>query len=199
MQTTDHVARHWLRRVAWEAALVVPAVAAYFAVRNVTAGGAGAAFENADRIVRLERALGLFQGESVQAAITGSETLVTLANWVYIWGHWPVILATGVTLFLLRRDRYWLLRNAMFVSGAIGFLFFALFPVAPPRLLDLGLLDTVTEQSTPTAHCNRRGSRTSTRPSRACTPAGTSWSESSSSARRPTSPCGRSPCSRRSP
>ena len=26
----------------------------------------------------------------------------------------------------------------MFASGLIGFLFFALFPVAPPRLLDLG-------------------------------------------------------------
>jgi hypothetical protein len=58
-----------------------------------------------------------------------------------------VILATGVALFVLRRDRYRLLRNAMFVSGAIGFLFFALFPVAPPRLLDLGLVDTVTQQS----------------------------------------------------
>jgi membrane-associated phospholipid phosphatase len=35
----------------------------------------------------------------------------------------------------------------MFVSGLIGFAFFALFPVAPPRMLDLGLVDTVTEQS----------------------------------------------------
>lgn len=139
--------RHTLRDVGWEAMLVLPAVAAYFAIRNVTAGGAGAAFDNADRIVDAERALGLFQEESVQATLRGSETIITLANWVYIWGHWPVILATGVALFLFRRDRYRLLRNAMFVSGAVGFLFFALFPVAPPRLLDLGLVDTVTQES----------------------------------------------------
>jgi len=35
----------------------------------------------------------------------------------------------------------------MFVSGAIGFLFFALLPVAPPRLLGLGLVDTVSQHS----------------------------------------------------
>lgn len=147
MRKPDGTTRAWLHDVAWEAVLVVPAVAAYFAIRNVTAGGAGTAFENGDRIVRLERALSLFWEENVQGAILDSETLVTLANWVYIWGHWPVILGTGIALFLLRRDRYRLLRNAMFISGAIGFLFYAFFPVAPPRLMDLGLVDTVTEQS----------------------------------------------------
>ena len=35
----------------------------------------------------------------------------------------------------------------MFVSGAIGFLFFAVLPVAPPRLFEMGLVDTVTQQS----------------------------------------------------
>jgi hypothetical protein len=147
VESAERVQRLWLRDVAWEAFLVLPAVAAYFAIRNVTAGGAGAAFENAQRLVRVERGLGLFEEEHVQAAILGSERLMTLANWVYIWGHWPVILATGLALFLLRRDRYRLLRNAMFVSGAIGFLFFAFFPVAPPRLMDLGLVDTVTQES----------------------------------------------------
>jgi len=50
-----------------------------------------------------------------------------LANWVCIWGHWPVILGTATVLFVHRRDRYYVLRNALFVSGAIGFLFFAFF------------------------------------------------------------------------
>jgi PAP2 superfamily len=54
-----------------------------------------------------------------------------LANWVYIWGHWPVILGTATVLFVYRRDRYYVLRNALFVSGAIGFLFFAFFPGRP--------------------------------------------------------------------
>ena len=70
MQKPDGVTRSWLRDVAWEAVLVVPAVAAYFAVRNVTAGGAALAFENADRIVHLERALGLFMSSSRPACTT---------------------------------------------------------------------------------------------------------------------------------
>jgi hypothetical protein len=136
--------------IAWqlfrEAALVNAAILAYFGIRNLTAGSVDTAFANARRLIRLEEALALGWERDVQAAIDGT-ALVTVANWVYIWGHWPVIVVTGVTLFVLRRDRYHLLRNAMFVSGAIGFVFFALFPVAPPRLLDLGLIDTVTQQS----------------------------------------------------
>jgi hypothetical protein len=134
------------RQLLREAALVNAAILAYFGIRNLTAGNVDTAFANARRLVRLEESLALSWERGIQTSIDGT-WFVTVANWVYIWGHWPVIVATGVTLFVVRRDRYRLLRNAMFVSGAIGFLFFTLFPVAPPRLLDLGLVDTVTEQS----------------------------------------------------
>lgn len=130
-----------------ELLLVALAALAYFGIRNATAGSADDAVANAQRIVRAEHALDLAWEPWIQKAITPRDELVTVANWIYIWGHWPVILATGVALFVLRRDRYRLLRNAMFVSGAIGFAFFAFFPAAPPRLLDLGLVDTVTQQS----------------------------------------------------
>lgn len=130
-----------------EAGLVALAMLAYFFVRNVTVGEADEAFANAERITDLEQSVHLAWEETLQASIVGSDFLVMLANWVYIWGHWPVILGTAIVLYLYRRDRYYLLRNALFVSGAIGFLFFALFPVAPPRLLELGLVDTVTDQS----------------------------------------------------
>jgi PAP2 superfamily len=137
---------HEHRELLKEAALVNAAILLYFGIRNRTEGAVETAFANARRLMRLEDATALAWEESVQAA-TDAAGLATLANWVYIWGHWPVIVTTGVALFVLRRDRYRLLRNAMFVSGAIGFLFYALFPVAPPRLADLGLVDTVAEQS----------------------------------------------------
>ena len=82
-----------------------------------------------------------------QAATVSNDAIVTLANWVYIFGHWPVILGVATALYLYRRRHYYVLRNAMFTSGLIGFLLFGLFPVAPPRLLDLGLVDTVTDRS----------------------------------------------------
>jgi membrane-associated phospholipid phosphatase len=53
-----------------------------------------------------------------------------------------------MTWLLVRRpSSYPLIRNAMVVSGAIGLVFFVTWPVAPPRLAALGLVDTVTEQS----------------------------------------------------
>ena len=52
-----------------------------------------------------------------------------------------------IALYVWRHDRYVLLRNAMFISGLIGFLFFAGVPMAPPRMADPGVVDTVTEYS----------------------------------------------------
>jgi hypothetical protein len=135
------------RTLAREVSLIVGAMLLYFGVRNLTAGSADVAFLNAERISRFERWAYLDWERGLQGAVIGRDTLVDFTNWVYIWGHWPVILTTALALFLWRRERYYLLRNAFFVSGAIGFLFFALLPVAPPRLFELGLVDTVTSQS----------------------------------------------------
>ena len=123
------------------------AALAYFGIRNLTVGAAGEAFANADWIARLEERLRLDWEHALQAPFVDQQVLVTLFNWIYIWGHWPVIVLTAITLYRLRPDRYVVLRNAIFLSGAIGFLFFALFPVAPPRLVDPALVDTVTQHS----------------------------------------------------
>lgn len=142
-------AREWLARhgLVREVLLVTFAMLVYFGIRNLTVGSADVAADNAERLLRAEQALGIAWEDEAQDLVDGSDRLVTFVNWVYIWGHWPVILTTAVALYLLRPERYFLLRNAMFLSGAIGFAFFAFFPVAPPRLLGLGLADTVTERS----------------------------------------------------
>jgi hypothetical protein len=132
---------------ALELALVAVAAAVYGGVRALTEGSVERAVENGEWLLRLERSLGLAWEDAVQSWALSSDTLVDLANWVYIWGHWPVIVASAVILYHTRRASYVLLRNAVFVSAAIGFLFFALCPVAPPRLIDAGLLDTVLERS----------------------------------------------------
>jgi membrane-associated phospholipid phosphatase len=130
-----------------ELSMILIAVAAYIGIRAVTEGRTEIAEANAHDLLRLQQLLGIDWESSLQALIIGSDSVVAVANWVYIYGHWPVIASVALILFLARRDRYRLLRNAVFISGAIGFLFFALLPVAPPRLLDLGLVDTVAEQS----------------------------------------------------
>jgi membrane-associated phospholipid phosphatase len=134
-------------RLVREVGLITFAILLYFGIRNLTVGNEDTAFANAERLISLEEGIGIRWEDPLQDATVSRDALVTLANWVYIFGHWPVILGVATALYLARRRHYYLLRNAMFASGLIGFLFFALFPVAPPRLLELGLVDTVTERS----------------------------------------------------
>jgi hypothetical protein len=143
---TERVLPH-VRWVLGQAGLVLVGVFVYFRVRGLTQGSTDVALEHAHQIVRLERFLGLDLEWNLQARVAPSEAIQTLANWVYIWGHWPVIVSTMVWLVWHDRDAFLRLRDAMMVSGALGMVVFVSYPVAPPRLADLGLVDTVTEQS----------------------------------------------------
>ncbi|HSK15043.1 MAG TPA: phosphatase PAP2 family protein [Gaiellaceae bacterium] len=142
--------RHALDRIPAllrEVALVGFAVLVYFGVRGQTEGRVEEAFANADEVLRAEEALGIDWGLQAQDLILGHDALVAVTNWVYVYGHWPVIAGAAVFLYARRRDKYVLLRNAMIVSGLIGFFFFAAYPVAPPRLAQPGIVDTVTLRS----------------------------------------------------
>jgi hypothetical protein len=149
--TTD-LTRASHRTLTWKAALFEVSVAtvaylAYFLVRGLTESGFERAKDNAEQVIRFESWIGLYHERTVQDAIANHERLVNLANWVYIWGHWPVIIAVGAWLMRSNPAEYRILRNSFLLSGAIGLVVFVLFPVAPPRLIEAGLIDTVTERS----------------------------------------------------
>ena len=110
----------------------------YFGVRAATDNKAGPAEAHARSLVHLEHTLGIAREGDVQSVIIDHHWLVTLANWVYIWGHWPLIAVSAVWLFRYRPDAYRLMRTAIFISGAIGMIIFLTYPVAPPRLTGLG-------------------------------------------------------------
>jgi hypothetical protein len=127
------------------------AAAAYFSVRSVTEGDRATAVANAERVIAVERALGLDLEPALQAAVLPVDGLVVLANWVYVFGHWPVLIGVLGWLALRHPLRFVELRNALLLSGAVGMVIFALLPVAPPRLLEQGdlavMVDTVLEHS----------------------------------------------------
>ena len=64
-------------------------------------------------------------------------------NYDYIYGHWPLIAVVAAWLFFRARDEYFLMRTAFLASGAVSLIIFALYPVAPPRLMDSGIVDTI--------------------------------------------------------
>jgi membrane-associated phospholipid phosphatase len=127
--------------------MVTALIFLYFGVRGLTAGSPAVAVAHARDIVALEQQLGIYVEEALQEPVLTSESASTVANWIYIWGHWPVIVATMLWLAWRHRDVFRRLRDAMMISGAIGMVIYATYPVAPPRLAGLGLVDTVTEQS----------------------------------------------------
>ena len=133
--------------IASQVGLVLLGVFIYFLVRGLTESAEDVAVAHARDLVAFEQAIGIHVEPDMQSWIEPSSLLVTIANWIYIWGHWPVIIATMIWLVALHRRVFLRLRDAMLVSGALGMLVFVSYPVAPPRLAGLGLVDTVTERS----------------------------------------------------
>jgi len=139
--------RRVLRTGAADVGLIVVGIVVYFGIRGLTVGSPETALANAHDVLRLEEQLRLDVEREVQVIFGVDGPLITLANWVYIWGHWPVIVATLVWLALHHRTVFRRLRNAMLVSGGLGLCVYTTYPVAPPRLADIGLVDTITEHS----------------------------------------------------
>lgn len=133
--------------VARQTVIVTSAYFVYFFVRGLTEGSESLATANAWALVEFEQAIGLFHEERMQSWIVGHQWAINLANWVYIWAHWPIILVIALWLLFRHQPQFFVYRNAFLISGGIGLVIFASFPVAPPRFLSLDLIDTVTTHS----------------------------------------------------
>jgi membrane-associated phospholipid phosphatase len=136
-----------VRSVLFEVLVVVGGVVTYFGIRGLTHASPEVAVDHAHDIVALQERLNLDHEAWLQDLVVPSDAMSTFFNWIYIWGHWPVIVTTLLWLALKHRTIYLRLRNGMLVSGGLGLLVYTTYPVAPPRLADLGLVDTVTERS----------------------------------------------------
>jgi membrane-associated phospholipid phosphatase len=114
--------------------------------RWVAVGDTDVATRHAHWIVDLERSASLDVEGTVQDALTGSFWL-WLLNHLYIAAQ--LVVVPGALVFLYRRDslRYQQLRNTVLLTWLVALPIYALYPVAPPRLADIGLVDTITTQT----------------------------------------------------
>jgi hypothetical protein len=136
----------WRAGVLRQVLLIALALAAYLIVRSVTQGATQAAEEHARDVLHVERLIGLDWESGAQALILEWSALVRFFDYFYVWTFWPILAATLVVLYRRDRGRYAQFRDALFISGAVGLVVFALFPVAPPRFLE-GFTDTVGQLS----------------------------------------------------
>jgi PAP2 superfamily len=118
----------------------------YSAARWLTVGDIGAAKANADWILDLEHHLGVADEASVQQALTGTWAL-WLLNHLYLAAQ--LVVLPGSLIFLYHRSQplYEKLRNTILATWLLSIPIYAAFPVAPPRLADIGLVDTITNQT----------------------------------------------------
>lgn len=136
------------QQVVREVIVIAAAIVLYFGVRGLIATRIDAAYRNAEGVVRLEQSAGLFVEPRLQEVVIRHGWLAEVLGYIYIYGHWPVLLTTLLWLFVRHRDSYRRFRDTMLLSGAVGLVIFAVFPVAPPRFLTAyGFVDTVTERT----------------------------------------------------
>ena len=118
----------------------------YRLVRGVVEGRAGAAFENARRVIRLEHHVGVFVEPAVQAWTVGTGSLIDVASWLYVNCHFTVTFGTLAFIYLFRNEHFYFVRNMFMVSMAIALVVYLLFPTAPPRMMsEWGFTDSVSD------------------------------------------------------
>jgi hypothetical protein len=127
-----------------EAVVVVVSFLIYFAIRGSVVDRAGEAMVRAFNLIALEQHLGIYWELQMQSWILDSYWAIKIMNWIYFWGHMPLVIIFAIWLYAWHRRTYTLVRNAFLASGAIGVVLYWLFPVAPPRLIPFGgFVDTM--------------------------------------------------------
>jgi membrane-associated phospholipid phosphatase len=118
----------------------------YSAARYVTVGDLSSAQAHAEWIVDLERKLGVYTEAGVQKGLTGTPAIWIL-NHLYLAAQLIVLPGSLIWLYHRSRPTYEKLRNTVLATWLISIPVYAAFPVAPPRLAHLGLVDTITSSS----------------------------------------------------
>jgi len=165
--------------LAREACLALSAYLVYFLVRGMVKDQAGLAYTHAEHVIAFERRLGIFWELGLHRRVVNSAALVSVANWIYVWFYWPVLVAALVWLFRWHRATYPLYRNALLVSGSLGLVLFATFQ----WLRRASLRDSTSPTRSrcvrsPTMCSYHKGSPTNMPPCLACMPVGSYWSVS---------------------
>lgn len=125
---------HWWREIAY----IVGFYGIYTLVRNQfgsAAVGAQHAYENALRIIDVEKAMGLFHEATIQGWFLGMP--VVLRGFNIFYGSLHFVLTAGVLVWLARRfpRDYPTWRNTIMIGTALALIGFSLFPLMPPRLM----------------------------------------------------------------
>jgi membrane-associated phospholipid phosphatase len=101
------------------------------------------AIENGMWVVEQEQRLSTELYElALQQYVFQREWLESIAIWTYWNSQFTVISLTLLWAYTRRHDAFYRFRNALLLANVIALVGYVLMPTAPPRLLDLGFVDT---------------------------------------------------------
>jgi hypothetical protein len=131
---TGHTTRFLAVR---ETLLLVSSYLAYTLCKNqVDSTPVLAALGNAWDLVHVERSLGIAHEATLQTwAGAYSMGFLTFLGYFYAIGLWVALLGSAVIFFAYYRMLYWSLRNVYMITMLVAVVIFAVYPLAPPRML----------------------------------------------------------------
>jgi membrane-associated phospholipid phosphatase len=102
------------------------------------------AFENAFKIIQLEKQLGIFHEPTIQGwLVEHALWLVRGTNEFYSLGYFPILVLTGVLLYRFEPNRFHTFKLTFLLGLGFALICFSVFPLAPPRMLpEVGFVDT---------------------------------------------------------
>jgi hypothetical protein len=134
------------RRTRWwaEALLAVAGYELYGLVQTATDGARGAAVQHGWAVIHLEQRLHVWIEPSFNRLLSSHPAIGIGSDYYYELTH--AFVTAGVLIWLWRRHpaTYARWRNILIALSLAALLVFWAFPVAPPRLTDLALTDTLT-------------------------------------------------------
>jgi hypothetical protein len=126
-----------------ELVVMLLAYGAYTLVKGVAGGSLAVGTLNAERIVDLERRLGIYIEPGMQRYFIEHSLAMPFWNALYVASQVIVLPLTFILVYRFARRAYPFLRNMFFIAWTAGLVWYALQPVAPPRLAGIGFTDTV--------------------------------------------------------
>jgi hypothetical protein len=129
---------HWYREVA----VILAFYGVYSLIRNQFGSNATSpahAFHNAQHVIHVQKAMGLFVELHIQEAFAGWGRGF-FWFWNVYYGTLHFVVTAGVLVWVYRRhpDRYPRWRNTLGTVTGLALIGFSAFPLMPPRLLDAG-------------------------------------------------------------
>ncbi|MCL2089945.1 MAG: phosphatase PAP2 family protein [Micrococcales bacterium] len=132
----------------WEVALLALCLWVYNLIRNAAPEKVGVAMGHAEDVQRLQDRLHISFELSFNRFVADHALVAQVMNYYYATLHFVVTIAVLVWVFRVHPRRYSGIRTALFVTSMVALLGFWLYPLAPPRLAEMGYVDTLREFNT---------------------------------------------------